>query len=131
MGTVQATNIIMTPDNGAWNGTFTIDRFRCALGFTPYAYELSMDNGTAITGTATSCSITVTLLNGSSVQFATGTETLVPLNTATQEYRRGTFSSVTAQTAGTQILLRFQYTANGTVTANVKGLSCKVWGYQS
>lgn len=130
MGTVQATNIIMTPDNGAWNGSFTIDRFRSALAFTPYAYELSMDNGTAITGTATSCSITVTLLNGSSIQFATATTTGVPLNNASQQYYNGTFSSVTPQVVGTQILLRFQYTANGTVTANVKGLSCKVWGYQ-
>ena len=131
MGTVQTTNITMTPDNGAWNGSFTIDRFRSALPFVPYAYELSIDNGTAIVGTATSCSITVTLLNGSSVQFATGTETGVALNTAFQEYRNGTFSSVTKQVAGTQILLRFQYTANGTVTTNLKGLSCKVWGYQS
>ena len=130
MGTTQTTKFAMYQAN--WNTTFTSSTITNLLGFKPYGYELLVDNGTAITGTATTGTIVIDVFNdATSTVIGTATTSTVTLNNTTAQRFRGAFTSTASLAANVNFQIRFSYTVtSGTLTANVKGLTCNVYCQQ-
>jgi len=130
MGTTTGTKIGFYQAN--WNSSFTNSTISNLLGFKPYGYELLLDNGTAIVGTATTATIIIDVFNSdTSTIIGTATTSSVTLNNTTAQRFRGVFTSTASLAAGVDFQIRFQVNlTSGTMTTNVKGLTCNVYCQQ-